>query len=165
MNISSACSPSHALQAKYLQVRWGKDCLRRVLHAWSCLAATNSIARASFVVRLQRVRLQQLMRSWHVAAQGCRRCRAEAWVQWQEYVRWRQAVPELLMTAYRAYYLRSACTLCQPRWAILLKGPAGVRLLCASYISMWGQYVKEARACHSQTGSALKLARDRPCIL
>ena len=124
MSTWSACSPSHALQAKYLQVRWGKDCLRRVLRAWSCLAAINSIARASFVAQLQRVRLQQLLRSWHVAALGCRRCRAEAWVQWQEYVRRRQAVPELLMTAYRAYYLRSACTMCLLWWAILPKGPA-----------------------------------------
>ena len=139
VSILSACSPSHALQAKYLQVRWGKDCRRRVLRAWSCLAATNSIARASFVAQLQGVRLQQLLRSWQRAALGCRRCRAEAWVQWQEYVRWRQAVPELLMTAYRAYYLRSACTMCLPMWATLLKGPARVCMPCASYTSMWGR--------------------------
>ena len=112
-------------------MRWGKDCLRRVLRAWSHLAATNSIARASFVAQLQRVRLQQLLRGWQMAALSCRRCRAEAWVQWQEYVRWRQAVPQLLITAYRSYYLRSACTVCLPQWVILLKGPARVCLPCA----------------------------------
>lgn len=133
VSISPACSPSHALQAEYLQLRWDKDRLCRVLRVWSCLAATNSIARASFVAQLQRVRLQQLLRSWHMAALDCRRCRAAAWAQWQEYVHWRQAVPEMLMTAYRAYYLRSACTICLPWRAMLLKDPVRVCLPGAGY--------------------------------